>query len=175
MSDYSHRRDYSYRHFRFDAENLYNHLLDLRREESPGAVVERLRGLLIDGANYDEPEVLKALHRIAISPWSEQEFTLILNRCCYILINYWWLHSEFKQATIDLVSIFEPPYPVARSTQENHRLRELISQFTQTEQFAELQDRARIVDENPKTENELKISPSAISFPAIHTSIPTAC
>ncbi len=86
---------------------------------------------------------------IANAPWAEQEFALILNRCCYILINYWWLHPDFKQATVDLVNLFTPPYAVVRQFAPAQRLRTLIRQFTQTDQYAELQDRARTVDQIP--------------------------
>lgn len=144
--------DYSYRHFRFDSESLYNHLLELRKEESPADLVERFRYLFVDGSDYPDPQIRAALHRIATSPWAEQEFTLILNRCCYILINYWWLHPELRQATIELVNLFNPPYSVAQNSPVAHRLRALLKQFTQTEQYAELQDRARIVEKAPDDE-----------------------
>lgn len=151
--------DYSYRHFRFDSEYLYNHLLELRKEESPADLIERFRYLFIDGLDYPEPEILAALHRIATSPWAEQEFTLILNRCCYILINYWWLHPELRLATVELVNLFTPPYAVAQNSSIAHRLRELLRLFAQTEQYAELQDRARIVDQPAQKGSEPKDEP----------------
>ncbi len=151
--------NYSYRHFRFDSEYLYNHLLELRKEESPADLVERFRYLFLDGQDYPDPEILGALHRIISSPWAEQEFALILNRCCYILINYWWLHPELRQATVELVNLFNPPHPVAKSSPLTRRLRELIRQFNQTEQYAELQDRARIVDKIPDAASEPKNEP----------------
>ncbi|UBF26194.1 hypothetical protein K9N68_32555 [Kovacikia minuta CCNUW1] len=150
---------YSYRQFRFDAEYLYNYLLDLRKEESPGVVIERIRQLLIEPSNCSDTEALTALHRIVSSPWAEQEFNLILNRCCYILINYWWLHSEFKQATTELVALLTPPYPAAKSSLESQFVQELLRRFATTDQFAELQDRARIVEAVPVESNELKAQP----------------
>ncbi len=151
--------NYSYRHFRFDSEYLYNHLLELRKKESPADLVERFRYLFIDGQDYPDLEILEALHRIVTSPWAEQEFTLILNRCCYILINYWWLHPELRQATVELVNLFSPPYAVAKNSPLTRRLRDLIRQFNQTEQYTELQDRARIVDKIPDAASEPKNEP----------------
>jgi hypothetical protein len=150
---------YSYRHFRYDAEQLYSYLLNLRKEESPSTVIDRIHRLFIDHSSCPDFEVLASLQRIATSPWAEQEFNLILNRCCYILINYWWLHSEFKQATIDLVSLFKPPYAAVKSSSAAHQMHELLRQFTYTEQFAGLQDRARTVAAIPAETSEIKAQP----------------
>jgi hypothetical protein len=150
---------YSYRHFRWDAEHLYSYLLDLRKEASPSTVIEQIHHLFTDNSSCSDPEVLAALQRIATSPWAEQEFNLILNRCCYILINYWWLHSEFKQATIDLVSLFKSPSSAVKSSPEAHRIQELLQRFTHSEQFAGLQDRARTVDAISAETSEIKAQP----------------
>jgi hypothetical protein len=151
--------DYSHRHLRADSEYLYNHLLELRRKESPIDLIERFRYLFIDGLDYPEPSVLAALHRIAVSPGVEREFTLILNRCCYILVNYWWLHPEFRQATIELVNLFKDSHITAKNSRTVRRLQDLVRQFTLSEQYAELQDRARIVDKSPEDTSQTKNEP----------------
>lgn len=140
---------YSYQHFLDDAERLYDHFLDLRQTEPPEQLIERFRLLFIENSNYPNPEVSEVLCRLVTSRWALQEFGFVLNRCCYILINYWWfpaewwLRSELRQATIDLVALFENLPPLFAGSFVDESLRELVRQFSQTTQFVELQRRAR--------------------------------
>jgi len=156
MSDSSYppdRSDYSYRHFKLDAESLYNHLLDLRKIERPEQMIDRFRLLFVDGTSYSEPSILETLHRLVRSKWAETEFALILNRCCYILINYWWLHAELKQSTVALVDLLSAPPSTSGIATAPRRLRSLVRQFVQSEQYAEMQDRARIIDAVPSADD----------------------
>lgn len=143
MAGYS--SGYSYRDFQDDAECIHRHFLDLRKAESSSNVIERFRDLLIDGSTYPEPGILTALHRLVASRWAEREFQFIINRCCYILINYWWSHAEPRQETVELIKLFQRtsfrpnPNPTVR------RLRTLAKQFTETELYQALEDRARVV------------------------------
>jgi hypothetical protein len=133
-----------------EADILYNHLLFYRKQESCQALVERFQQLFINGNYYPDGPVMAARDRIltADSDWAAPEFLNILNRCCYILINHWWLQAEFKtdlkQATIDLVSLFQTPPTTTADTQPTKQLRDLVRQFTTTPQYEELQRRARI-------------------------------
>jgi hypothetical protein len=145
MSDTYRPSGYLYRNFKQDSDHLFNHLIDLRRAEPPDSLVERFRYLFVEGAYYPEPEILRGLHRIANSTWADDEFTLILNRCCYILINFWWLQPELREATIELVELFKHPCALPKSSAAARRVRELVYRFTQTDQYAVLQDRARTV------------------------------
>ncbi len=154
MSDNHRSSSYPYRHFKYDSDHLFNHLIDLRRIEPPDSLIERFRYLFIEGVYYPEPEILKGLHRIANSTWADDEFTLILNRCCYILINFWWLQPELREATIELVELFKPPYAVPKSSAAARRVRELVYRFTQTEQYRVLQDRARTVEAEKTTDSQ---------------------
>lgn len=141
--------DHPYRRFQQDSDRLYNHLLILRRQKDVPSeeLVARFRELFVEGTQYVDRPILEALYRIVLSPWSDREFAAILSRCCYILINYWWSHPDLMQATIELVSMLKiPPYtPV--TCQPVHRLRTLVQEFSQTELYAALQDRARVVEE----------------------------
>jgi hypothetical protein len=151
--------DYSRQHFRQDSDRLYRHLLNLRKLESPSVTLDYFRKLFIEGVEYPEPTVLSALHRLATSPWAEQEFAPILNRCCYILINYWWLQSDSRQATVDLVHLLHNTSPVPVNFPPAKRLRTLVKDFSATEQFSELQDRARAVDKDLHPQSDVKRQP----------------
>ncbi|NJR52790.1 MAG: hypothetical protein HC780_27715 [Leptolyngbyaceae cyanobacterium CSU_1_3] len=138
---------YTYQAFQADAELLYNHLLMLRKQESPGEVVQHFYHLFIARSGYPKSRLSSALDRIVTSSWSEREFSHILNRCCYILINYWWLQSEFKsefkQATLNLVQLFQGE--VSRS---HDPLSKLIAQFAHTSQYEALRRRAWAADDD---------------------------
>jgi hypothetical protein len=149
MSGYS----YSYRNFRQDSDRLYNHLLGLRKQKtsSPDELVRRFGDLFVEGNHYPERAVIESLHNIVLSPWSEIEFSAILNRCCYILINYWWSHTDLMPATIPLVAMLNTTPNTPATCPATTRLRTFVKQFTQTDFYAALQDRARVVEESIKS------------------------
>lgn len=140
---------YSYQDFQRDSEILYSHFIDLKKLSSSSEVLEHLHCLFLDGIHYPDPEVLASLHRIVLSKWADQEFHHILNRCCYILINHWWLQANYQQITSQLIHLFKAVPAQSASFQATRRLRELVKQFTQTEQFSLLQQRAQVADQAP--------------------------
>ncbi|MBD2055319.1 hypothetical protein H6F88_04645 [Oculatella sp. FACHB-28] len=149
----------SYRNFERDSEYIYRHLLDIRKSESPDVLVERLRSLFIEGIHYPEAEALRAVNRMVLSEWASSNFPHVLNRCCYILINHWWSHSELNQkltkATHDLVALFLSNSSPPEKSLATQRLRELIREFTKTEQYQALQRRAQVVGGPSPTEGQL--------------------
>jgi hypothetical protein len=147
------QENYSYEDFQRDCNSLYDYLGTLRKNAPQADLLERFQTLFIDGSDYSEPGILAALHRIVNSRWADIEFDHVINRCCYILINYWWSKSGLEQGTPQLVSLFDvrrlQATPLAASSPTTQRLRELVTQFTYTEQCAVLQDRARTVLHRP--------------------------
>jgi len=132
---------YSYQHFQCDKELLYTHLLNLRKLERPDQLLDRLHYLFIEGKDYPDPDVLVALNRIVLSKWAEQEFSLILNRCCYILMNYWWSYLGHEATAIDLVELFRTSPSTPANFTATQRLRELVKLFNHSEQYTELKQR----------------------------------
>ncbi len=150
------QQNYAYEDFLRDCNTLYDYLATLRKTIPQAELLGRFAALFIDGSDYPEPGILATLHRIVTSKWADMEFDNVLNRCCYILVNYWWSKSGLEQGTPQLVSLFDPQKLEMPSgfTDFNatHRLRTLVSQFAQTEQYAVLQDRARTVLHRPGTQ-----------------------
>lgn len=142
---------YLYKDFKADLELLYNHLLTLRKQESPGEVVHKFYCLLLTGSGYPDSIVFAAVNRMVISKWAEREFQHILNRCCYILINHWWSQSEFKlefrQATRELIRLFETSVSALAITKPQRCLKALVAQFTQSSQYEALRRRAWFADD----------------------------
>ncbi|MEB3179605.1 MAG: hypothetical protein VKL59_11305 [Nostocaceae cyanobacterium] len=147
--------DYSFRQFKFDEERLYNHWLDLRIPESPDQLIQRFHCLFIDGLDYPDGEILSAVNNIVLSDWADEEFKFILNRCCYSLINYWLLYLEDTETPIaDLVALFHDSSYLAPRCYATKRLRELVRNFLQTQEYKSLQRRARVANPNPKPDTE---------------------
>ena len=136
--------------FKKDANLLYDHFLYLRREEPCQVLVERFYRLFIEGVEYPDRAIAAARDRIitADSRWAVHEFLNILNRCCYILVNHWWLQSDFKsdlkQATIDLIDLFTSPAVKPSTTLATRQLRDLVKQFANSPQYEALQRRAKV-------------------------------
>jgi hypothetical protein len=130
---------YSYDAFEADVECLYNHLQAIKKIEAQDNLVDRFQRLFVEGIGYPQPVIQSAIYRIVESPWAEQQFNLILNRCFYILINYWWRLPSGREATADLVGLFENLPDRTSICLVIQRLRELVQQFTQSKEYAALQ------------------------------------
>lgn len=145
---------YSYQNFRCDKELLYTHLLNLRKIEHPDQLLDRLHCLFIEGKDYPDPDVLVAVNRIVLSKWAEQEFSLILNRCCYILINYWWSYLGHGATAFELVELFRTSPSTPANFVATQRLRELVKLFNRSEQYAELKHRVNATEAAPVKHDE---------------------
>lgn len=136
-----------YRPTSFKEQQLYDHWITCRRLEAPETLLERFRCLFIDGIQYAEPHILETLHKIAISRFSQEEFKFILNRCCRILINYWWFQPAFRWAIPELVYLLQSP-PRGNTVYLNTQsLRRLVRDFVNTEEYRALLRLAQVVDE----------------------------
>jgi hypothetical protein len=148
-----------------DAEILYQHWLDLRKQETPQGLVNRFHNLFIDGTTYPDSEIVSVRDRIILadSRWAGPEFLNILNRCCYILINHWWLQADGKadlrNATNDLVGLFQAPPTTIPYTRPTQYLRQLTRQFTTTPQYELLQRRAWVAGGEPKSDQTSSSAP----------------
>lgn len=135
---------YFYREFNIDAESLYSHLEGLRETVPANELLYRFNALLIKGEDYPEPEILQALHRMLGSLWIEQEFDNVFNRCCYILINYWWLKRSWE-LTPRLIQLINTASEQPASASENTGLRNRLKQFTQSAKYKLLRDCEQVV------------------------------
>ncbi|MBE9182211.1 hypothetical protein IQ268_26960 [Oculatella sp. LEGE 06141] len=142
---------YSNRQITPEEQKLYDHLLYWIELEPPAEMLERFRLLFIDGTRYPDSEITEALDKVTASKLAPEEFRYVLNRCCHILINRWQSRSSFVMAIPHLIRLFEaiPPFsvtgiPRARSVR---RLRDLVTLFTQSEQYLTLCRLAQVLTE----------------------------
>ncbi len=142
-----------------EEQQLYDHLLYCVQIESCSQLIERFRGLFLDGVRYEDPQVWLALEKVAMNKRAEQDFRFVLNRCCHILINRWQMQPQLQGAIPELVALFEnPPDPARVQSRGARRLRQLVQLFTETEQYLTLQRLSRVIGESAEVYNNGSIA-----------------
>lgn len=132
-------------------QRLYAHIADCVQKESPTQVIERFRQLFIDGMGYPDREIEATLYSIVSVKRSDQDFKYILHRCCYIPINRWQLHLQYKGAIAQLLALFKHNSP--RFGMEFYivkRLQEQITFFTKSEEFVTLERLVKALEKEPE-------------------------
>ncbi|MEM8807255.1 MAG: hypothetical protein AAGF01_14625 [Cyanobacteria bacterium P01_G01_bin.38] len=146
--------DYSNRLISAQEQALYDHLLACVEKETPGELVKRFRTLFIEGAGYPDFEVTRALDQIVADRQVDTYFRHILNRCCHILINRWQSNRHYQTAITELVASFEqfeqeqstPSVREYTRSRASRRLREVVSQFPETDQYVMLKRLVRVIE-----------------------------
>ena len=137
-----------------EEQQLYDHLLYCVQVESCSQLIERFQRLFLDGARYVDPQVWLALEKVIMSKRAEQDFKFVLNRCCHILINRWQMQPQLQKAIPELVALFENPSdPTKVQSRGARRLRLLVQDFTETEQYLTLQRLSRVMSESAEATN----------------------
>ncbi len=137
-----------------DEQKLYAHLQYYCEIESPQQLIQRFRSLFLGETEYSDSEIWGILTRILDSNCSHQEYSHILNRCSYILINRWLKRRKCQWAIYELVQLFEvlptgvPPCWTAQ------RLRSLLKRFIQSEQYHALRRLAKAFKDCKNSEPE---------------------
>ncbi len=140
-----------------EEELLYQHLLHCVQNEPPEQIIDRFRQLFIEGIGYPEPEIEGALYKTIPFLGSDRDFLYILNRCCYISINRWRTNREGRKAIAKLIEVFRlpPRFETAASRSRIvNRLRNLVHQFTQSEEYLKLQRLIKVVEKPVKEDKE---------------------
>jgi hypothetical protein len=156
-------------------QELYGHLLKLVKAESPEQLIERIRTLFIDGSGYPDPAIAELVEKITVSDLAVQEFNSILNRCLHILINHWQIESKSQAAVPELVTLFDVQvasgngaYRFSQS-RNTRKLRNLVQQFRQSEQYTHLQRLVQIVESSSDRADESHSLGSLISrYPCLY-------
>jgi hypothetical protein len=84
---------------------IYEHFLHVVKTESPTQVLERFRILFIEGINYPDNRIGTTIETLAFEKTAEQNFPLVINRCCYILVNHWQMQPSGRLSVADLVEM----------------------------------------------------------------------
>ena len=141
---------------------IYDHLLSCVQEESPEQLINRFRALFIDGLGYPEAEIRQALNQVTASKLADREFKFVLNRSCHILINQWRTHSQQQSAIPELIGLLENGS--AKGGNATHmrsvkRLRYLVQDFVNSEQYLTLSRLAQVFSETAQSKKESSQQP----------------
>lgn len=145
------RHDYSRQNFEADTTLLFDHLLELRDSElsnQPDALLEQFRLIFASGLGGHALQVTQAMDNLLRSPWIEDEFRHILNRCSYILINHWLLSPKQRTYVMKLVKLLAQTAEESGQAQKARQLRRLLKKFTASEHFKSLERRAYAAQNN---------------------------
>lgn len=137
-----------------EEQRIYDHLLNVIQSENPDTILDRVRALLIEGSSYDDREILLSLDRLVLSDSAFQDFKFILNRCVHILTNRWQGRPHCQSAVPQLITLLEsvPTRSIDFTrSKANRRLRDLIRQFRDTDQFQSLRRLSCVLEQNSTT------------------------
>jgi hypothetical protein len=118
---------------------LYEHFLYVVKAEAPAKVLERFRSLFIEGLGYSDNRIWSTIETLAFEKTADQTFPLIINRCCYILVNYWQMQSAGYPAIASLVKILGSLQDIRMTySRVARRLRHLLQLYLQSDDYPKL-------------------------------------
>jgi hypothetical protein len=160
---------YSYQAFELDAQGLYDHLLTTRKLAQPEELLAHFSELLIEGSCDRAPDVLARVDRLMASPWADREFPNVFNRCCYILINQWWSHSNLQGFIHQLMDLLTRSVAETGQNGRNRRS-QLLTRFQGTAQFDLLHRRAKVMDDRQqlRIERQALLSELIPRYPSLY-------
>ncbi|MGK7930327.1 MAG: hypothetical protein AB4041_02680 [Microcystaceae cyanobacterium] len=128
---------------------VYDYLVEQVRTDTPGQLVEDFRRLFVEARGFRHPQVYVALEKIVKRKNVEDQFNDFFNRCCHILVNHWQMDVQSQTVIPELIGLFENLAP-PRSGHQNtaNRVRYLVKNFTQCDQYLKLQRLARVINNN---------------------------
>jgi hypothetical protein len=118
---------------------IYEHLLYVVKTEPPAQVLARFRSLFIDGIGYRHPLIWNTIEKLAVEKNAEQNFPLIINRCCYILVNHWQMQLANQHAIADLIVMLQNLTDLRMTySRIARRLRSLLEIYLHSQDYLKL-------------------------------------
>lgn len=154
----------------FDEQLVYDHLQKWVGLSSPEEMLLRFRRLFTGEQEYEVSEIWAALERIVDSESSRNNFPLMMNRCCYILVNRWRKRNKLQWAIpelIDLLTLEPSGLPFSWTA---HRLRRLLQKFVQTEHYQALRRLAHVFHDHrkPEKQEDPKLENLIVRYPYLY-------
>jgi hypothetical protein len=118
---------------------IYEHFLDVVKSEQPARVLERFKSLFIDGIGYSDNRIWATIETLISEKIAEQNFPLVINRCCYILVNYWQMQQSGQVPIADLIGMLDNLKDVRKTyARMVRRLRQLLHFYIQSDEYLKL-------------------------------------
>lgn len=128
---------------------VYEHFLYVVRTETPVRVLERFRSLFIEGVNYSDNRIWTTIETLAFERTAEQNFPLIINRCCYILVNHWQMQPSGQIPVASLVEMLAHLNDVRMTySRVVRRLRQLLQLYLQGDDYPKLKRLNEVLNGN---------------------------
>ncbi len=139
---------------------IYEHFIHVVRTETPSKVLERFRTLFIEGVNYSDSRILATIETLAFEKTAEQSFPLIINRCCYIIVNYWQMQPGGHVPVATLVGMLENLHDVRMTySRVVRRLRQLLHIYLQSDDYPKLKRLNFVLNGENSTKNTIAERP----------------
>lgn len=133
---------------------VYEHFLYVVRTETPVRVLERFRSLFIEGVNYSDNRIWTAIETLAFERTANQNFPLIINRCCYILVNHWQMQPSGQVPVASLVAMLAHLNDVRMTySRVVRRLRQLLQFYLQGDDYPKLKRLNEVLNGNTSTKD----------------------
>lgn len=138
-------------------------------KDSSDRIIEQFRYLFIKGHGYESSRTRSAIEAIVNVGNAREEFNFIFSRCCQLIITE-WQPNPILRAKIPLLinQIALAKAPSVTQSRNTRKLRELVADFTESEQYLRLQ---RISDLIVSTQSPYVRSPRRESHSAATTHI----
>jgi hypothetical protein len=139
---------------------IYEHFIHVVRTETPSQVLERFRILFIEGVNYPDSRIFNTIESLAFDRTAEQSFPLIINRCCYIMVNYWQMQPTGNVPVATLVGMLETLHDVRMTySRVVRRLRQLLHIYLQSDDYPKLKRLNCVLNGESSTKNTIADRP----------------
>jgi hypothetical protein len=131
---------------------IYTYLIRCAELLPPEKAIAEFKRLFLDGTTHTDANLWRAIGHIVNSQHSEREFKFILNRSFYIYVNRWLMRPQLSRYIPQLVNLLEnlPENPVRSRT--GQKLRLLVHQFYQTDQYHALRNLSQVIQSRIATE-----------------------
>ncbi len=147
-----------------DDQVLYDYLINSVQSDSSEQLLDDFQVLFIEGRGFRNPQVYTALEKIVRAKNVEQSFNYIFNRCCHIVINRWQMQPQTQREIPRLIHLFDN-----LSTGNNgNRIRNLVKNFTLTDQFVRLKRLAEIIDTKQTGNNVTSVGNLIHRYPYLY-------
>ncbi len=139
---------------------VYEHFLHVVKTEKPARVLERFRSLFIEGVSYVDARIWTTIETLAFEKTAEQNFPLVINRCCYILVNYWQMQPSGHAPVAGLVEMLSDLNDVRMTySRVVRRLRQLLQIFLQSDDYIKLKRLNTVLNGNTARKNTIAEQP----------------
>jgi len=127
-------------------QELYKHLLEHVKVESPDQLVDRFRALFLQGSGYPDQDIAAIIRELTTVEDAESEFHSVFNRCCHILINHWQMDVKHQSAIADLIRLIDETNGRRVQSRDARKLLGLVENFKNSEDYQTMRRLVNIVD-----------------------------